>query len=66
MGGTPVATGRSWTDYVSIPDDFGGYNDMVEVQPGTLLISTSKKTGDKIDLRVQPVTVRTAGEAKGG
>jgi formylglycine-generating enzyme required for sulfatase activity len=51
-------SGKTWTDVAPIPDDMGGYNDMVEAQPGTLLISSSKKVGDGYDLRLIPVTVR--------
>jgi formylglycine-generating enzyme required for sulfatase activity len=51
-------SGRSWTDFTTIPDDAGGYNDMVEIRPGTLLLSASKKVGDHFDVRVVPVTVR--------
>ncbi len=51
-------TGKTWTDFTPIPDDMGGYNDIAEISPGRLLISSSKKVGEQLDLRLIPVTVR--------
>ena len=50
--------GETWTDFTPIPVDKGGYNDMVEISPGTLLLTGSKRVNGKYDLRVIPVTIR--------
>jgi len=51
-------TGQTWTDFAPIPDDMGGYNDIVQTGPGRLLLSSSKKAGGSYDLRVIPISVR--------
>jgi len=52
-------TGKTWTDFVGIPDDMGGYNNIVKCGPGRQLVSSSKKVGVSHDLRIVPVSVRT-------
>ena len=48
--------GEQWSDLTRLPFDNGGYNDMVEVEPGTLLINGHK--GGKVGgLKVLPVKV---------
>ncbi|MBN1342087.1 MAG: SUMF1/EgtB/PvdO family nonheme iron enzyme [Phycisphaerae bacterium] len=49
--------GHGWSDLTPIPDDLGGYNDLVEVRPGMLLATASKRSGNEFDLRVIPISV---------
>ncbi len=54
--------GRNWSDFTAIPDDIGGYNDIVQLPAGPLLVSASKKLAEGYDLRLIPVTVRRSGD----